>query len=202
MSGTEERPPGLEWTGERYTPEVSGEIRLEHVHRYLIARELARNKRVLDIACGEGYGADILAGAATGVVGVDIADKAVAHASSRYTRPNLHFKQGACHAIPLADSSVDLVVSFETIEHIDRQEDAIREIRRVLAPGGLLIISTPDRLEYSDGLDHHNPYHVQELDGDEFRRLLQSFAHVAMVGQRVRGGSVIGPLGEPVATNF
>src|SRR6187431_2556894 len=117
MSGTEERPPRLEWTGERYLPEVDGEISLEHVHRYLIARELAHNKRVLDIACGEGYGADILAGAATQVVGVDIAEKAVSHASSRYIRPNLQFKQGTCHAIPLADSSVDLVVSFETIEH-------------------------------------------------------------------------------------
>jgi glycosyltransferase involved in cell wall biosynthesis/SAM-dependent methyltransferase len=203
MSGQQEGPHRLAWTGERYLPEVIGEIRLEHVHRYLIARELSRNKRVLDIASGEGYGADILAGAAAQVVGVDIAADCVAHASSRYTRPNLIFKQGTCHAIPLPDCSVDVVVSFETIEHVERQEDAIREIRRVLISDGVLIISTPDRPEYSDRLDNHNPYHLKELDREEFRALLRTaFSQVAMVGQRVKAGSVVGPLDEPTPTSF
>src|SRR5436190_4788638 len=106
----------LEWTGERYVPEVSGNIRLEHLHRYLIARELSRDKCVLDIACGEGYGSNLLASVAANVVGVDIAQNAIDHAAVRYSRQNLQFKQGSCEAIPLPDGAVDVVVSFETIE--------------------------------------------------------------------------------------
>ena len=122
---TEDRTdtPALTWTGERYVPEIAGEIRLEHVHRYLIARELVPGKRVLDIACGEGYGSAILSAAAAHVTGVDISPEAVAHASSKYARSNLVFCLGSCEAIPLEDHSVDVVVSFETIEHIERHAD-------------------------------------------------------------------------------
>ena len=94
MSHDQAPPPALKWTGERYVPEVEGNIRLEHVHRYLIARELSPGKDVLDIACGEGYGSAILADAAAHVVGVDIAGDVITHASARYERPNLEFKQG------------------------------------------------------------------------------------------------------------
>ena len=75
MGGESNSLPELEWTGERYVPSVKGEIRLEHVHRYLIARELSHGKRVLDIASGEGYGSDILASVATEVVGVDVSER-------------------------------------------------------------------------------------------------------------------------------
>jgi O-antigen biosynthesis protein len=185
----------LEFTGERYLPEISGEIRLEHLHRYLIARELSHGKRVLDIACGEGYGSAILASVAARVFGVDIAADVIAHASSKYVVPNLEFSAGACEAIPLPDCSVDVVVSFETIEHVQRQEEMLREMRRVLCPGGLLIISSPDRRQYSDVLGNRNQFHVRELDRDEFGQLLRRhFRHVSMGGQRVRAGSIVAPL--------
>jgi SAM-dependent methyltransferase len=184
-----------EWTGERYVPELQGHIRLEHVHRYLIARELSQGKRVLDIACGEGYGANLLATVAAHVVGVDIAPEVITHAAARYVRPNLEFKAGSCAEIPIPDQSVDVVVSFETLEHHCQHEEMMREIRRVLHPGGLLIISSPDRREYSDLPAHRNPYHVRELYRDEFERLLRShFRHAVVMGQRISAGSIIGPL--------
>jgi ubiquinone/menaquinone biosynthesis C-methylase UbiE len=187
--------PALKWTGERYVPEIGGEIRLEHVHRYLIARELVHGKRVLDIACGEGYGSAILSTVAAHVTGVDISADVVAHASSKYARSNLVFCPGSCEAIPLNEHSVDVVVSFETIEHIHRHEEMMREIRRVLTPEGLLIISSPDRHEYSDVLGSRNQFHVRELDRGEFEQLLGSyFSHVTLAGQRVRAGSIVAPV--------
>ena len=203
MSKESAKPPTLHRAGERYVPEIAGEIRLEHLHRYLIARELSPNKRVLDIACGEGYGSAMLASVASQVIGVDIASEVVAHASQRYARRNLKFRCGSCEAIPLDDSSVDLVVGFETIEHIDSHDEMMREIKRVLSPDGLLIISSLDRRQYSDALGNRNPYHKRELDREEFDRLLRThFSHVAIGGQRVRGGSIVAPLDVSTKTRF
>ncbi|MEI7444261.1 MAG: glycoside hydrolase family 99-like domain-containing protein [Burkholderiales bacterium] len=184
----------LEWTGERYLPEVGGEIGLEHTHRYLLARALAAGRDVLDIACGEGYGSAILAATARSVVGVDIDETAVGHARARYPRQNLRFQPGRADRIPLADASVDLIVSFETLEHHDAHDAMLQECRRVLRPGGLLCISSPDRYEYSERPGTTNPYHVRELSRSEFEQLLRRhFRHVRMFGQRVRCGSFVGP---------
>ena len=95
----------LEWTGERYLPEIGGTIALEHIHRYLMARELAKDKDVLDIACGEGYGSVMLAEIARHVSGVDISAEAVAHATEKYQKENLQFKDNwerfcnTCHGV-------------------------------------------------------------------------------------------------------
>ena len=164
----------LEWTGERYLPEIPGNIRLEHVHRYLLAKELSGGRRVLDIACGEGYGSELLARTAAHVVGVDIVPAVVAHANRRYRRQNLVFVAGSAAAIPIADHSVDLVVSFETLEHLDQHEDMMRDLKRILRPGGLLVMSSPDRRQYSDLPDYHNPFHTRELYRAEFEQLLGS----------------------------
>ena len=107
----------LPWTGERYVPQIGGEIELEHVHRYLWAEQFARGKRVLDIACGEGYGSEILARSAEHVIAVDLSEDTVAHACRKYRRKNLEFLVGSCEQIPVPDAGIDLVVSFETIEH-------------------------------------------------------------------------------------
>lgn len=96
-------PQTLPWTGERYLPEVVGDIRLEHLHRYLLARELVQGKDILDIACGEGYGSRLLAEVAKSVIGMDISQEAVAHARTCYLADNLHFAQGDCARIPLRD---------------------------------------------------------------------------------------------------
>jgi len=182
-------------TGERFLPgQMFGEIELEHLHRYAIARSIAHGKVVLDIASGEGYGSNLLAQVAAHVIGVDISPEAVAHAVARYRRGNLDFRQGDCSAIPVADHSIDLAVSFETLEHHDQHEEMLSELKRVLKPGGKLVISTPDKLEYSDRPGVVNPFHVKELYLEEIQRLLaRHFQHQSLLAQRVCYGSLIVP---------
>ena len=139
----------MEFTGERYVPEVHGNIELEHIHRYLLACEIAAGMDVLDIACGEGYGAAILAGKAKSVIGIDISADSVDYARRRYTNANLEFKEGSCLEIPIPNDSFDLVVSFETIEHVDEHDQMMKELKRVLRPNGILLISSPDKYNYS-----------------------------------------------------
>jgi ubiquinone/menaquinone biosynthesis C-methylase UbiE/glycosyltransferase involved in cell wall biosynthesis len=183
----------LEFTGERYVPgEAQGDIELEHQHRYLLARELVAGKAVLDIASGEGYGSFLLASAAAKVIGVDISQQAVEHAQVKYAAENLTFRQGSCGDIPLTDASVDAVVSFETIEHHAEHEAMMTEIKRVLRPDGFLIISCPDKYEYSDKPNYQNEFHVKELYREEFRNLLKEyFKNHCIYGQRVVYGSLV-----------
>ncbi len=189
------QPTELAWTGERFLPEVEGDIALEHYHRYALARLLAHGKHVLDIACGEGYGASILAQVAVSVIGIDLDPAAVQHAGARYTHPNLSFRQGSCTRIELPDASIDLAVSFETLEHHAEHDAMLSELRRVLSPGGILVISTPDRLHYSDALAYNNPYHVRELYAEEFFALMRRyFLYTRFLGQRIAYGSLMAPL--------
>jgi SAM-dependent methyltransferase len=177
----------LAFTGERFLPECRGEIWLEHWHRYYFAASLARDRRVLDVASGEGYGSALLASTAREVIGVDAAADAIAHARDAYKdRPNLRFVTADCAQLPFPDAAFDLVVSFETIEHITVQREFLDEVRRVLAPGGLLLLSSPNKAEYTDRRGYANPFHVAELYRDELRALLDAFfPHIAWYGQSV-----------------
>jgi len=182
----------MPFEGERLTSAASGQVAIEHYHRYLLARELCRGLDVLDVACGEGYGSALLAQVARAVVGVDIDAAVIAAARSEFPRPNLTFEVGDAGALPLPDAAFDVVVSFETLEHLRDQEQFLSEIRRVLRPGGLLILSTPDREIYSGPGMTPNPFHVRELNRAEFEDLLRRhFAHVAFASQRVLIGSAI-----------
>lgn len=184
----------MEFTGERYIPGLGNQIALEHLHRYTLALAYVVGKRVLDVACGEGYGSSMLATVAASVAGVDISSEAVNHAAAKYVQSNLEFFCAPAESLPLGSASVDVVVSFETIEHLEQQEAMLAELKRVLAPGGLLIISCPDRLNYSGVVGHDNPFHVKELYGEEFVALLQSyFLYVEVLGQRVVWGSLVAP---------
>jgi len=182
----------LPWTGERMVTSLDGAIEAEHYHRYFLARELCRGKDVLDVASGEGYGSAFLAQTARSVVGVEIDPASVEHACRVYQASNLRYTVGDAARLPLDNRSVDAVVSFETIEHLSDQAAFLAEVKRVLRPGGFLIVSTPDMDVYSALGTEANPYHVREMTAAEFREALaQAFRNVALVRQRAISGSVI-----------
>ena len=182
----------LEWTGERYVPQIRGTIALEHLHRYAFASEYAKGRVVLDIASGEGYGSKMLSRTAEHVYGVDVDVKAVQHAMAKYPAENLEFKLGSCSRIPLPDASVDVIVSFETIEHIADHDRMMLEVKRVLRPAGVLLISSPDKHVYSELPAYKNQFHLKELYREEFQTLLeQNFKHVTILGQKVFYGSAL-----------
>jgi ubiquinone/menaquinone biosynthesis C-methylase UbiE len=182
----------MTFTGERYVPQLRGQIYYEHLHRYALAMSLARDKDVLDIASGEGYGSALLAMVARSVVGVDVDDASVRFSGSRYTSMNLSFRAGSATQIPVADASVDLIVSFETIEHLTEHERMLGEFRRVLRPGGHAIISSPNKLVYSDARGYTNPFHLRELYFHEFRDMLRDFfPEIRLFGHRIFAGSAV-----------
>ena len=165
-----------DFTGERFVPGAIGEIAYEHWHRYAFARRFAAGRRVLDAACGEGYGTALLGAVAAGATGVDIDAAAIARARATYgDRNHVSFATGSVTALPFAAASFDVVVSFETIEHLDAREQPpmLAEFRRVLAPGGLLVLSSPNKRRYSDERSHRNPFHRHELYRDDLARLLE-----------------------------
>lgn len=185
---------------ERFDPEVTSfdpATAREHIHRYFFARPFAAGKRVLDVACGVGYGSAILAEEGRIVTGLDRDAAAVEAARQRYGRRNLAFVRGCVETLPFADGAFDLVVCFETIEHIEEQAGCLAEIRRVLSAGGVLLASTPRKA--APGRDASaNPFHVKELDRGEFEDLLRArFAHVRLFGQKVLAASAVWPLWAP-----
>ena len=194
-------PGDLAFTGERFLPGTPGEIWIEHWHRYHFAARWAAGRRVLDVACGEGYGSALLARSAARVTGVDVSQAAVAHARRTYAGlANLEFVQASCTRLLLADGSIDLAVSFETLEHIAEQAQFMDELARVLSPSGVLVLSCPNKLEYSDKRDHVNAFHVKELYRDELAALVAArFAHSAWYGQRPTFYSLIAPESPAVA---
>ncbi len=164
-----------EFTGERVIPgEVDVDLFNEHMARYTFAARLARGKRVLDAGCGTGYGSMELAHVGSLVIGTDIAAEAVQFAREHYRTANVHFVQASCGRLPHPNSFFDLVVAFEVIEHLEEWRAFLREVRRVLAPSGQFIVSTPNRLYYAEsrGAEGANPFHVHEFEFEEFRSAL------------------------------
>jgi len=191
----------MKFTGERLTTDVRDGNAVRHLHRYAITFGSIREKRVVDIACGEGYGANLMADIAGSVHGIDISEEAILHARSKYVRPNLVFSVGSVDSMPVATGSTDVVVSFETIEHHDRHEAMMTEIKRILIPKGLAIISSPDKYVNTVKTGVVNPYHVKELHLEEFRDLAKKyFKNVRMMHQKEVFGSLIVP--EDKANNY
>jgi SAM-dependent methyltransferase len=155
---------------ERFVPgQGRGELmEAEHLARYWWVGGLAGGRRVLDAGCGVGYGSAMLADAgASDVVGIDVASDAIAAAAE--ANQQVEFVIGDVHALPFEDSSFDLVVCFEVIEHVTEQDAVIAELARVLMPDGVLAISSPNRGVYPAG----NPHHLHEYTPDELMAALR-----------------------------
>ena len=172
----------LPLTGERTIPGVPEENYWfqRHVAAYRYAAGIAAGRRTLDAGCGEGYGANILADTASEVVGVDVETAVVDRAAARYARAR--FETANLVALPYPDGAFQSVVSLQVIEHLQGPQDFVAECHRVLAPGGVLIISTPNRLTFSpDGM--RNPFHTFELSPGELRETVgQRFSAVQILG--------------------
>src|SRR5436309_2862870 len=187
----------LEWTGERYVPWMEGaEIGYEHLHRYAFATQFVRNKRVLDLASGEGYGSNLLAKTAKQVVGIDIDEQTVRHAKNKYILPHLDFKVGSILDVPIEGNGVlDVIVCFEALEHVDDHHKLLSEAKRLLTPNGIFLVSTPNKMLYTDEPHFNNPFHVHELYFAEFKTLLEKyFRQVKFLGQRIHCTSNMWPI--------
>jgi len=154
-----------------------------HLKRYLFAEPYCIEKVVLDAACGSGYGSAELARVATSVLGVDADEGAIAYAQARYAGDNVAFEVMDVSSLRLDNASVDVVVSFETIEHLDDRAAFLGEVTRVLRPSGTFLASTPNAPRTTER--PHNPFHRVEYSRDDFVRLLAGhFAEVDLFGQR------------------
>jgi SAM-dependent methyltransferase len=187
-----------EFTGERVIPgKVEPDLWNEHVARYAFAARLARHKKVLDVGCGSGYGTAELAHAARHATGLDPAAEAIEEARERFHNANLIYIRGASQALPFAAGSFHLVVAFEVIEHLTDWPAMLNEARRVLAPGGQFIVSTPNKLYYEESRRKTgpNPFHEHEFEFEEFRRELRGFfPHVSLFLQNHSSGIVFHPV--------
>jgi SAM-dependent methyltransferase len=173
--------PPLELTGERTLPDVPAENYWyrRHLAVYEWVAERCRGLRVADLACGEGYGSDVLARAAADVIGIDANPEAHEHARRRYRRPNLRFERGLVEEFA---APCDAIVFLQTIEHV---ADPDPFLRRIAAAAPLAYISTPNRLTLAPAGAQRsdNPWHVREYTHGEFRALLHPrFDEVEVLG--------------------
>lgn len=176
-----------EYNGERFLPEeCTGEIEIEHYQRYLFAKYLVSGKEVLDVACGEGYGSNLLSGTASKVIGMDIDKAVIEKADIKYGNNKLSYITGSVAELPFEEDTFDVIVSFETIEHIksELQEKFLKEAHRVLKKDGVLIISTPNKSVYTDLVKGENSFHVKEFYVQEFIQFLnKSFKNIELFCQ-------------------
>jgi SAM-dependent methyltransferase len=176
----------------RMVPGVSeAALEREHVERYRFACNFAHGKKVLDAACGVGYaGPMFLAAGARSYLGIDLNAEAVELAKRAHQAAHISFAvDDACEFRSVPEQVFDLVVSFETIEHVPSAEKFLANVRRALRPGGTFIVSTPNRWRYSPGnklsSKPWNPYHVREWNENEFLDLLKPWFRVAdVLGQK------------------
>ncbi len=181
----------MKFTGERMVPaENAGDyIYLDHLCRYHFAARFCKDKYVVDAACGAGFCTHLLAlNHAKFVLGMDISREAVQYSIENFKHENNRFIVGDILSQPIQTGLADLAVAFEILEHIELHDKFIRELKRIMKPGGMLLISTPD-------IDHYkidNAFHVRELTYSQFTALLKSFfKNVLILNQSALYASVI-----------
>lgn len=154
-----------------------------HEKRYRFAQPYCSGKRVLDAACGVGYGSALLAETARHVVGVDVDEEAIAYARKRYAEPNVEFVVTDLTDPSLPAPAFDVVCSFETLEHLPDRRLFLAHLTRALDDDGVLIVSTP-RADVTTETPE-NEFHCVEYSRDDFEALLrEAFDDVELFGQR------------------
>jgi SAM-dependent methyltransferase len=201
----------MEFTGERVIPgKVEPDLFNEHLCRYHFAGPLVAGKKVLDLGCGAGYGTFELARKAQWAAGLDISPEAIEYARRHYALPNLNYLVGDCCQTGLVNASFDAIICFELIEHLAEQPSLMEEICRLLKPSGFVLISTPNRLFYTEELNQHNAFHTHEFDFDEFHSFLgryfeqvdfyyQNHVDSIFIGDPLQASQPAAILGEPLA---
>jgi 2-polyprenyl-3-methyl-5-hydroxy-6-metoxy-1,4-benzoquinol methylase len=162
---------------ERVTPNNVAEWRamgLHHLQRYEFAARFTEGKAVLDVACGNGYGSFALKNlGAQSVKGVDLDPKAIEYAESHYSAPGVVFECMDCLEVPAIPCGYETVVTFETIEHLDKPDRFVRKLHELISPNGRLILSAPNTLRYQradNPID--NPYHRNEPTYEDLKAWL------------------------------
>jgi len=185
-----------EFTGERVVPgQVDADLFNEHLSRYAFAKRFAAGARALDLGCGTGYGASVLATAAQSVTGLDLSDEAVEYARAHYVQGNLQFEQGDAAQPP--PGPFELITAFEVIEHLENWRGLLHGARDVLGSQGRFLISTPNKPYYQEsrGEAGRNPFHVHEFEFKEFREELSAvFPHVSLLIQNHSSGILFAPV--------
>lgn len=148
-----------------------------HMNRYLAAKQYVQGKRVLDVACGEGYGTRLLKSwGAAEVIGVDISAEAIEKASALFSAEGVQFLRHAAEQLPFENDSFDVIVSFETIEHVDSPERFLEEIRRVVKFSGTVLLSCPNDYLYEEKLENYsNPFHKHRWHWYEIKELGEKY---------------------------
>jgi 2-polyprenyl-3-methyl-5-hydroxy-6-metoxy-1,4-benzoquinol methylase len=178
-----------DFTGERFIPEYANpesDIYNFHMERYKLATLFVKDKIVLDCSCGDGYGSFMLSKLAKTVYGLDKSEETIKLAQIKYKSDNINFLIGQAENLSFQENLFDIIVSFETIEHLNKMEQLsfINGVKKSLKSGGLFIISTPDKDIY--GSDH-NEFHLAELSKVEFINLLSKYFIVdKLYGQNIR----------------
>ena len=185
---------------ERFDPGDGGPIMAyEHIHRYAACADIVRGKRVLDVACGEGYGAALIARRRRVWSVPTSMPMSFCSPKNGTATTGWSFCDADMFELPFEDHSFDVVTCFEAIEHVSTPGRALDEIARVLAPGGTVVISTPDKAVYSDAAHYENEFHLHEFYRDEFfDELHKRFSNVSLMGQRIRAGSELVALDAPL----
>lgn len=173
----------ITYTGERIIPELMSPMNmllLEHIARYQFALPYVKEGRVLDISCGSGFGTQFVAKKAKHIieqiVGIDIDQETIQYAKGRYHHPKAAFKQYDAVDVQLAQKlgQFDLILSFETIEHIANEQQFLKNIYDMLKPGGRLVLSTP--FGQGRGIPCGSPFHVHQITKEEFCMMFDQYA--------------------------